>query len=253
MLCLMACFGLFAQTTISAPLWRYLPEFGFVQFGYRFDMILGCLLPVGVLFAVRVPRRRLVVYALWAIFFLLPFATKATQQAKLGAASGLTKMEAALPSGYAGFAEYAVAELRPAANLEAESSLCGATTVGWQPERREAEIAGPGICSYRVALTYYPSWRVWIDGVETGAPAAEDDGTMVVNVPGGRHRVALRFVRSRVWDIAGLCLSGLTLTILIAVWWREVRRVRRSAPRVATSGESIFATIAEGAIRTSRS
>jgi len=92
----------------------------------------------------------------------------------------------------------------------------------WSAERREfaAETATP--VTLAVKLVNYPAWEVRLDGDEIGAALAPETGQMLIAVPPGAHRVAIRFRRT--WDRrAGGAISVLSALMLL-VWVCTLRK-----------------------------
>jgi hypothetical protein len=79
-------------------------------------------------------------------------------------------------------------------------------------------------------LLRYPAWRITVNGqhVEPGDPDTDprDDGLIAVPVPQGPVQLAVDWI-STPDVIAGRCLSGLALLLLIAIGLVE-RRLGRS-------------------------
>jgi hypothetical protein len=226
LLCLMVCVGLFCQLPVSGLLWRYLPQFSYVQFGYRFDVFLACVLPVVLLLRVRSPRGRLCLYVVWVVFLIVPFATKIGQQHSRAGLISLRQVADSVPEGYAGYDEYSTAGVghgaavvagNPIANVGAGG--CVAVEKIWEPERRDVASLGEQACVYRVALNYYPDWHLWIDGEQARSFSAGADGTMVVVVPAGEHVASLRFVRPRGVAVVGGVMSVVALVLLVCAWF----------------------------------
>ncbi len=227
--------ALLFQVPPSLPLWRTLPQMGFVQFPYRFDGVLGCVLPVMCLLMVRGRGGRRWMYAAWGMFFVFVLGTKVMQQRTGRGGTTFAGMVQQVGLGYGGCPEFTTKGMPLAGNHGAEwiGSLgaCVSTVRVWAPERRVFTSAGSEECAYRVGLRFYPDWRLWVDGREDAGIAAAADGLTTVTVPAGTHVVELRYVRPVWMEAVGAGVSGVALLAVTGVWFADRRRVAPSVVR----------------------
>ncbi len=141
------------------------------------------------------------------------------------------------------------AERRPLANPPAGVELLASRvrTGSWDLDIRASQPA-----TLTLYLLFYPRWQAWVDGQP--APLAPQPGTgyVQVKVPGGEHRLALRY-GTTVVESAGLALAALTASALIIAWGvarlrrdRSRRRVRPSIGRRGRRAGRRFAEQSEG-------
>jgi hypothetical protein len=78
----------------------------------------------------------------------------------------------------------------------------------------------------RVALFYWPGWELWIDGnVQSDNIRPDDDGLILMTLPGGAHRLELRYALSPEGKVARVLASAaalvwvsILLAWLLSVW-----------------------------------
>jgi hypothetical protein len=246
---------------ISNFLWRSLPELQFVQFPWRWLEMLDLVFASFVALAIARSETGRVSWFAAAIVFL---AIGAAATAMIGTgwwdSADVPAMADAVRSGtgYEGTDEYAPVgsdryELPgnpdeservegvssvPADRIGEFDSDSGevvpATDVKlnierWSAERRQltAETANP--TTLAVKLLNYPAWEVRLDGVEIPADRAPDTGQMLVDLPAGSHRIAIRFRGT--WDrtLGGVISALSALTMLAAVCVYRIRRASEPA------------------------
>jgi hypothetical protein len=73
----------------------------------------------------------------------------------------------------------------------------------------------------RVALFYWPGWELSIDGkLQSDNVRPDDNGLILINLPGGSHRAELRYALSPEGKAARVLASAAALVWLsILVWW----------------------------------
>ena len=106
--------------------------------------------------------------------------------------------------------------ITPAANVELHIAR-------WSAERREFTADAATDITLAVKLLNYPAWEVRVDGQEIRTESAPDTGQMLVDLPAGSHRVAIRFRRT--WDrTAGAGISALSAcALLVLTFWLRRR------------------------------
>ncbi len=257
---------LFLQFPISLPVWNLLPKLRFLQYPWRWVLVLEA--PMAIFFAAAVwpsqrARRwqRAAVASVCGLFFLAATAWAATTFLRVcqegdTIADLLTMVRGG--GGLEGTDEYEppgsdhwkIATGLPDACLSADADTPlgivgeGESIPAWQPEQgscqatavaqfrqpehlRIATVAAhPGFLILRQLS--YPAWRVTVNGQPAAPLPARDDGLIAVPVPQGP--VDLRVDWTTTPDVvAGRCLSGLALALLAGLGLLE-RRQR--APRL---------------------
>jgi hypothetical protein len=247
--------SIFVMLPLSNSLWRGLPELRFVQFPWRWLEILDLVFAFFVAGAIGGARRR---WAAWVagvvVFGALGAAATAMVLNAWWDSADVPAMVDAIHScrGYEGADEYApvgsdryelpgnpddterdadvsavpadrIAEFDSDSGEIVPAASVKLTIERWSAERREfdAETAAP--VTLAVKLVVYPAWEVRVDGQEIRAGLALDTGQMLVDLPAGTHRVAIRFRRT--WDRkAGGAISVLSALTLLAWVWASRRR-----------------------------
>jgi hypothetical protein len=65
--------------------------------------------------------------------------------------------------------------------------------VAWKSADRVIEITAPKAMTVRIRAFNFPGWKAYIDGVETEIKTEEGSGAMLVDIPQGEHKLALKF------------------------------------------------------------
>jgi hypothetical protein len=253
---------LFLQFSFSRPVWNLLPELRFLQFPWRWLLVLEA--PMAIFFAAavdcsRVGRRIAVAIACSAVFLSM------TALATMTFFQPCDDEDAVLPmldtyrsgQGFIGTDEYEpigaenalLATNLPLACLvsdpethlgvssgtpdvppdwEAGQGSCEATfsasNAHTEHLRIAANIPHPGYLVLR--LRTYPAWRVTVNGRPVAELPQREDGLMTVPVPQGSVDVAADWTTT--FDLlVGRWLSGLFLLLLAAVYWLE-RKPKRA-------------------------
>jgi hypothetical protein len=253
---------LFLQFSFSRPVWNLLPELRFLQFPWRWLLVLEA--PMAIFFAAavdcsRVGRRIAVAIACSAVFLSM------TSLATMTFFQPCDDEDAVLPmldtyrsgQGFIGTDEYEpigaenalLATNLPLACLvsdpethlgvssgtpdvppdwEAGQGSCEATFSASNAQaehlRIPANIPHPGYLVLR--LRTYPAWRVTVNGRPVAELPQREDGLMTVPVSQGS--VVVNADWTTTFDmLVGRWLSGLFLLLLAAVYWLE-RKPKRA-------------------------
>lgn len=244
---------------LSEPAWRYVPELKFLQFPWRWLLILSAALAMLTGLAseklprARVPAQRAVLIG--AVLLVLAGGAAALFYQPCDAEDAVSAQVTTFQShmGVEGTDEYTplaadnsqVEQHLPPARLlaspdeeEAESEepnpvwtksvdeLPAQIETGrWHTERKEltVEAAQPGFLVLR--LMDYPAWRVALNGREIAARPKREDGLMALPLPAGRSRIEIRYRATPdiMWGRA-LSLAALAVVLLLAVIERRKAR-----------------------------
>jgi hypothetical protein len=262
---------LFLQLPPSLPVWNLLPKLRYLQFPWRWLVVLEA--PMALFFAAAVwPARRwlrVAVVALCAAFFLAAtaFVAKDFYQA-CDEEDAVVPMVSAYRSGagFLGASEYAppgadntlIATGLPAICLAADPATelglvpndadpdnaipawnvaqgsCDAT-LSWQldqPERKRLAALIPHAGFLILRLRGYPAWRVAINGRPITDLPRRDDGLIAVPIPQGKVDLAVDWTTTP--DvIAGRWLSALAGLLLTALWLLERKLKKSCQPRLS--------------------
>jgi hypothetical protein len=258
---------LFLQFPISLPLWNLLPKLRFLQYPWRWLLVLQA--PMAIFFAAAVwpsstarPWRRPAVSALCCLAFLSATGYAARTFLRTCDTDDTIPRLLALyqsPGGHEGTDEYEptgsdhwlVPTGLPDACLSSNSDtilgetspvqsmpvwrpgqgICDATPSAQvrQPEHLRIATVSPHAGFLILRLLSYPAWRIQINGHPAGPLPQRDDGLIAVPVPQGPVTVTADWTATP--DvIAGRCLSALALLLLSALALLE-RKLR--APQVS--------------------
>jgi len=65
--------------------------------------------------------------------------------------------------------------------------------IAWKSAERLIEITSQNPLTLKIHTFNFPGWKGYIDGVQTEIKTNDGDGTIVINIPGGRHILKLIF------------------------------------------------------------
>jgi hypothetical protein len=262
---------LLLQLPLSLPVWNLLPRLRFLQFPWRWLVVLEA--PMALFFAAAIwPTRRWLRVAaavLCATFFVMAtaFVAKDFYQA-CDDEDAVAPMVSAYRSGagFAGASEYAppsadntlIATGLPAACLVADPATelglvpsdadsdnaipawnaaqgsCDAT-LSWQldqPEHKLLRALAPHAGFLILRLRGYPAWRIVVNGRLIASLPHRDDGLIAVPIPQGKVDLAVDWTTTP--DvIAGRWLSALAVLLLTALWLLERKLKKSCQPRLS--------------------
>jgi len=91
------------------------------------------------------------------------------------------------------------------------------------PTRQSWEVSGAG-GELAFPVLYWPGWRGYVDGQETGVGPVQGSGYLALSVPAGPHLVELRLEHTRVRALAEWIslISMLGVVVIIILNWRRV-------------------------------
>ena len=263
---------LFLQLPISLPLWNLLPKARFLQYPWRWLLVLEA--PLAIFFAAAVwPKpssrrwRNVAIPALCTLAFLAVTAFSAKTFLRTCDQDDTIPVLHALyqsPNGLEGTDEYEPAGSDhwqvptglPDACLSTDSdTVLGVTNPGdnipnWnrgqatcdstpaaqlrQPEHLRIATITPHAGFLILRLLSYPAWRVEVNAHIAGALPARDDGLIAVPVPQGQVTVTADWT-STPDVITGRCISAIALLFLfaLALIERNLRDPQASGPPVS--------------------
>jgi hypothetical protein len=254
---------LFLQLPLSDPVWNALPELRFLQFPWRWLVVLEA--PMAIFFAAAVWAesrwKRAAVSVVCGVAFLT-----AVGVADISFFQGCDSEDAVggmlddynAGTGFEGTDEYApvgadnslVATNLPFACLvldphivlgkgdppstpdwAADQGTCDATYPRIEEDRRASPehmrlaAVTPHSGSLVLRLRKYPAWRVSVNGNATNPVTERQDGLIAVPVPKGYVDLALDWTTTT--DVLiGRLISGLALVLVAGLWLVEYRRFR---------------------------
>jgi hypothetical protein len=260
---------LLLQLPLSLPVWNLLPKLRFLQFPWRWLLVLEA--PMAIFFAAALwPTRRwlrVAVAALCAAFFMAAtaFVAKDFYQA-CDDEDAVAPMLSAYRSGagFAGASEYAppgtdnellppglpaaclvtdpvtILGWSPGGQLEAplvwkEDQRSCIAILSWQsdqPEHKRLRALVPRAGFLILRLRGYPAWRIVVNGRPIASLPHRDDGLIAVPIPQGPVDLAVDWTTTP--DvIAGRWLSALAVLLLTALWLLERKLKKSCQPRLS--------------------
>ncbi len=254
---------LFLQFPISLPVWNLLPKLRFLQYPWRWVLVTEA--PMAIFFAAAIwPGKtagrwqRRTVAVLCTVMFLtttlfdartfLRICKEGDTVADLldqyrggGGLEGTDEYEppdsdhwkiatglpdacfSADPDTALGLADSP--DAIPAWRPEQGSCVATATAQVHRPEHLRIDTVTPQPGYLILRLLSYPAWRITVNGQPTSPADPRDDGLIAVPVPQGRVDVAVDWATTS--DVvAGRCLSGLALLLVIGLGFIERKRFR---------------------------
>jgi hypothetical protein len=245
---------------LSTPLWRFAPQLAYIQFPWRWLLVLA---PVTALFvaggiASRTRTLSLVIAAAILCAASIAICTRPFHQycdEEDNVSAQLAVMQDG--SGQEGTDEYTphdddnaeidqdMPEVRVLISLRAEEPDSGKvqnpeyqpdprvernatiTVTQWSPEDRSVVLNTPAAGYAVFRLMDYPAWTVRQDGVLVRQRPRRDDGLLTIPVQPGRSQIDIRWhTTPDVW--IGRAISLLGFCVFAFVWYRE-RRARAAA------------------------
>jgi hypothetical protein len=250
---------LLLQLPASETIWKYAPHLKFLQFPWRWLMVVsifGCVLAA--MAVVRQSKWRVVVAGMviaamaigGGLLFFQPCDDEdavAAQVAGFHSGQGTEGTDEYTPAGVDNAAVQQhlplVRVLRAAQDDTADDTLTdnpewragdpGSITAQvdarrWDGEHWTVRVVTPETGYAVLRLMDYPSWRVTVDGQPVTSRPLREDGLMAVPVKAGSHVLDVQWIATR--DIvAGRALSAIALLGLavVAMWERKCHRHRR--------------------------
>jgi hypothetical protein len=231
---------------LSSPAWTYLPKLRYVQFPWRWLLVLD--VPFALCLAAALERLRGAhKRAAWAVALaglaLTGFLLTRSNWWDPGGVATFYQQHFRTAAGYFGADEYGPrgsdhydldphaprVSLRRGENLVAEAST-RPQFQDWGPTRKEFVVQSPQPLTAALRLLNYPAWRVEVNGRPVPALSNQHTGQMLVALPAGTSRVQVAFVATpdRLW---GSAVSAIAALGLLAVLASRRRRGARTGSR----------------------
>jgi hypothetical protein len=237
------------QLRWSGFVWRIVPELRYLQFPWRWMLVLGMIFAALAGLAMRGGRRAFTIWAAAVVAFAGAMALPASSvfcqacDEQDNVQAQITQFHA---SGFEGTDEYTLkgadaSDLAPddsgvgggsaeVVTVETDHAVAPAVPAQvrierWQTEQMDVLVntASPGFAVLR--LTDYPAWRVTRNGAAV-RPRQQRDGLMAVPVDRGENRIEVRW-RTTADQQAGIGISLLALAVTLALGWGTTRGIRK--------------------------
>jgi len=213
---------------VTTPVWTYLPKLRYVQFPWRWLLVLD--VPCALCLAVALGRfRGAAKHGAWAMalagLVIAGFLLTRSNWWDAGGAADFYEEHFRMGTGYFGVDEYGPRgsdhyDLNQQAPLvalnRADNAERGSVEVQqWAPLRKCFLVRSPQPVTVALRLLNYPAWRVDVNGKEVSAFSNRKTGQMLLALPAGDNRVLVAFTRARdrLWSDA---VSGMAALALLA-------------------------------------
>jgi len=100
-----------------------------------------------------------------------------------------------------------------------------AETVAWKSAERIIEIAASQPILLRIRTFNFPGWKAYIDGIETEIKTEEGYGTILVDIPVGKHVLELRFKDTPIRRYSKI-ISLFSFFMMVLFVFLKTRRIR---------------------------
>ncbi|MFN2530753.1 MAG: hypothetical protein ABR555_05615 [Pyrinomonadaceae bacterium] len=215
----------------SAFLWRRLPELRFLQFPWRWLLLLS--LPFA-FFSAAAGHSRTWRVVIWTTLICVIFATgtaiagdtawdsEDTQKlvADIGAGRGYEGIEGFEPRGSSpdelDDTVPLIAEFDAASGDINEPEESNITLRQWAAENKSFDVKSNEPVTLVLRLLNYPAWEVEVDNKIVTTGTAPQTGQILLQLPGGSHRVDLQF-RVTGDRFIGMVISSISIVLLIVV------------------------------------
>ena len=199
--------------------WAHLPKMVFIQFPWRWLLILSASLTACLVLSMARFRARWLGLALLTIALAGGIAVGWTTHWHPGAVTDLEKT-IENDGGHEGGPEF----MPPEANFDgfhqarlqppamASDPRATVSVLSWAPERKVILTQSPQPTTLTLRLLRYPAWKATVNGKGVGT-VSDALGRVVVPVPAGEARVQVGFARTPD-RLAGISISLLTLVVL---------------------------------------
>lgn len=248
--------SIFMMLPLSLPLWRYLPKLQFVQFPWRWLLVLcvaGALLGAA---AIAQMRHAWMSWLAIAIFLgALNWPVIRTTTWSFHPVNDVVQ-EMRSSEGYGGLLEYApigadISRIAPGApDVTVSDAAVRSADVksrdvtlrdvtwrvdAWSAQQKSIYVVTPEPLELNLKLLAYPAWRVTVNRKPEAFDAAPGTGEIEVRVPAGADRV--RVVWTRTWDrTAGGIISLASITACLLILFFEKKTFSRPVNSRPASG-----------------
>ena len=238
---------------LTLPAWRYLPELRFVQFPWRWLIVLNlaCAALLG----------RAIAHAkwkwAWRIFFVVLLiaagAAMVRDQFAWSGSDDLQDLSDAIRAekGYEGMDEYQplgcdrtdLPAAAPRVRLQNDAGKLGVRAEHgirihveeWSPERKVFSADTQRALTLELKLVNYPAWRAEVNGEAARLQGLPGTAQMLLEIPGGHNRVEIRFARTADRSLGNIFSLLTALALASCVWFG-----RRGRPEDQQSTASRF-------------
>jgi hypothetical protein len=225
---------------ITLPLWNWAPELRYLQFPWRWLLVMNVAVALSITIALRRWWLRLLVFAIALSSVVVGWhniqppwwdQTADIQEMVDNQQDGIGNdgTDEYVP---VGTDSYDVDQNAPLASYEGDGTA-KVVIKNWQTEHRKIVVDATAPGNVVLRLFNYPLWRVEVNGHRVETQSTEHTGQMIIPISAGEDRIEVRWVEG--WDRkAGGAISAAGLAILIVLFGKR-RRVSDDRPLMADS------------------
>jgi hypothetical protein len=225
--------AIFMILPVSHIVWTFLPKLEFVQFPWRWLVVLTVCMTAGVAAVLARFRVRWLVLLLLPVAALGGIATGATTLWNRGAVDYYDET-IRMAGGYEGSTQFMppsvtpekLAAVRREPAVAAPGSSAFVQVLQWDPEDKAVLVRSATPTTLVFRILDYPGWRATING-RPASHSTDDTGRLTVPVSAGESRVEVRFLRTPD-RIVGIVVSLFVVLVLVGCWIVTLRS--RAAP-----------------------
>jgi uncharacterized membrane protein len=222
----------FLTTPLSSPLWNWIPQFSFLQFPWRWIIVMElslCFLIAHTYSFEKVQDSRpAIILKLLIVIILALFAQLPMQKIHDASISEADFVRLNRMNQWRNFMDEKPEYLPVWANLEdiwsrkrddrvmTISGRASTRVAEWAPESRTIEVRALSDAVIRISTYYYPGWEVTLDGGVIPKGVEKEKGAVSVHVSEGDHTIRATFGDTRLRRIAKY-ISLMSLLFLIPV------------------------------------
>jgi hypothetical protein len=222
----------FLTTPLSSPVWNRIPQFTFLQFPWRWIIVMEvslCFLIARTYSLEKVQDYRPARFLkLFILIFLAFFAQLPMQNVPSAAISEAEFLQLKRMNQWRNIMDEKPEYLPVWANLAdiwsrkrddrvvTISGRASTRVTEWAPESRSIEVRALSDAVIRISTYYYPGWEVTLDGGGEHIDVEKETGAMLVHVSEGDHTIRTTFGDTRLRSIAKYA-SLMSLLLLIPV------------------------------------
>ena len=212
-------FACFLTTPLSKPIWNLIPGFPFLQFPWRWVTVIElslCLLTATLFslkgmsaFRLTDLKKRLFVYVIITLSLVsLNIILKGSHLISKIATTTVNARE--YTPIWAGDIKK-ITSATPMGRVSVVSGEALSDITEWKSEERAINIKASTPAVLRISTFYYPGWQARIDGHKTEIMIEKRNGAMLIDIPEGRHKLALEFedtplrYYARIISLVSLC------------------------------------------------
>jgi len=237
-LLILGAMSLLLMLPVTSVFYRLMPDLRFVQFPWRWLMIVSAAYAIFVVTAVPGFRAKSWVYVL--LFAGLIAVCNLALQPRCDPADTPFMISNVYQTGfgYIGTDEYVPAggdnyEIKPdfpefRLRSEGGGALpagASGTVLHWSTYRKQLIVESPAPAQVLLRLMNYPAWRATVNGSKSAPESDDPTGRMVIALPAGRSEVDVQFVRTPDrWLGDGISVAAV---IVFGGFWYVDRRRKR--------------------------